>query len=168
MVSLLPLVGAGDRERTVGLQSHRVVRARGRNTIFVGNLPEKVNQVWLGDIFSRCERVTNVFIPRRRRPISYSRFEFVTFALPRVAFLAINRYDKVWCLEKRLKVRKTRFQTPSVPMRRYEETVQQDAGRMKHLLVKVTQWHIPCDIEEEEANFLPEGELIVATKTDMK
>ncbi|KAL6969952.1 hypothetical protein U1Q18_029663 [Sarracenia purpurea var. burkii] len=41
-------------------------------------------------------------------------------------------------------------------MRRYEETVQQDAGHMKHLPIKVTHRHIPSDTKEEETNFLPE------------
>ncbi|KAL6996246.1 hypothetical protein U1Q18_006380 [Sarracenia purpurea var. burkii] len=79
----------------------------------------------------------NTFIPRRRRPIRYSRLGFVTSASPKVAALANNRYDGVWCLEKRLKVSKAIFQTPLVSMKRNEETAQQEDGFMKHPPVKV-------------------------------
>ncbi|KAL6964890.1 RRM elav [Sarracenia purpurea var. burkii] len=86
----------------------------GGETIFIHDLSKKMDQRWLGNIFSKNWKVLNVFIPQRMRLSSNTRFEFVTFSSHRGAALAIARYNGIWCLGRRLQVSKARFNPKKV------------------------------------------------------
>ncbi|KAL6989925.1 hypothetical protein U1Q18_015678 [Sarracenia purpurea var. burkii] len=81
----------------------------GGQTIFIDDLPEKMDQRWLGNIFSKNGSVLNVYIPWRRRMGSNTRSEFVTFSSQMGVVLAIARFNGIWCVDRRLQVSKSGF-----------------------------------------------------------
>ncbi|KAL6969268.1 hypothetical protein U1Q18_028992 [Sarracenia purpurea var. burkii] len=103
-------------ERMFG--SERKFRSSGGETIFIDDLPEKMDQRWLRNIFSKIGKILNVFISRRRRMGSNTRFGFVTFSSHRGVALAIARFNGLWCLDRRLHVSKARSNFKKVTSRR--------------------------------------------------
>ena len=82
-------------------------------TIFVDNLPEKVNNWWLRRAFSRCGVVVDAFIPLRRRKVLNTKFGFVRFKHERDAVKATHWYDGISWMESILKVKMASFTSPS-------------------------------------------------------
>ncbi|KAK9292931.1 hypothetical protein L1049_020913 [Liquidambar formosana] len=64
-------------------------------TVFVDNLPVRMNQFWLRNIFSWYRNVVDAFIPNKRRKGVNSRFGFIRFETKEEALRAIFRLNGV-------------------------------------------------------------------------
>ncbi|KAL6967157.1 hypothetical protein U1Q18_032961 [Sarracenia purpurea var. burkii] len=85
-------------------------------TIFIDNLPNQMQQTWWGDIFNSCGKVDRVIILRKSRIRSNSRYMFVKFCATKYAIKAVQKYNDVWCLDKRLKIMKARFRSQKMSL----------------------------------------------------
>ncbi|KAL7206344.1 hypothetical protein ACSBR2_019119 [Camellia fascicularis] len=83
---------------------------QGLITIFVDNIPESMDPKGLFNPFSRFGIVKEVFIPRKRRQATRSRFGFVRYDCDVAAELAIQKTDGLWCDNRALMVKKAEYQ----------------------------------------------------------
>ncbi|KAK9282768.1 hypothetical protein L1049_010989 [Liquidambar formosana] len=78
-------------------------------TIFVDNLPEEMDAIWLCDIFSWCGVMKNSFIPSKRRSGTNSRFGFIRYKTIREARAAARDLNGVFCLYSKLFIKLADF-----------------------------------------------------------
>ncbi|XP_028051975.1 uncharacterized protein LOC114256504 [Camellia sinensis] len=78
-------------------------------TVFVDNIPESMNPKKLFGLFTKFGIVKDVFIPKKRRKITGSRFGFVRYDCSVAAEIAVQRADGLWCDDKALKVKGAEF-----------------------------------------------------------
>ncbi|KAL6989280.1 Serine arginine-rich splicing factor 2 [Sarracenia purpurea var. burkii] len=78
---------------------------RQRHSIFVDQLPERMDHRWLGQLFAQCGTILDVYIPQKRRLVSNSKFGFVRFKEVSTVEKAISMYHGIWCVNKRLIVK---------------------------------------------------------------
>ena len=62
-------------------------------SIFVRNLPEKLDQFGLKGVFQKVGRVWDAYIPRRKQWFKHSRFGFVRFHTRKEALDGIYRFN---------------------------------------------------------------------------
>ncbi|KAL7228265.1 hypothetical protein ACSBR2_007052 [Camellia fascicularis] len=79
-------------------------------TVFVDNIPESMNPKGLFGLFTKFGIVKDVFIPKKRRKTTGSRFGFVRYDCSVVAEIAVQRADGLWCDNKALKVKGAEFE----------------------------------------------------------
>ncbi|KAL7193815.1 hypothetical protein ACSBR2_025447 [Camellia fascicularis] len=96
------------RRRKMGNQ-HRYHKKAMLVTIFVNNIPESMDPKGLFNLFSKFGIVNDVFIPRKRRKVSRSRFGFVRYGCEVAVEIAIHKADGLWCDNKALKVKEQCF-----------------------------------------------------------
>ncbi|KAL6997749.1 La-related protein 7 [Sarracenia purpurea var. burkii] len=75
-------------------------------TVFVDQLPETMHKDWLRRLFEPCGNITEVFIPLKRRQVSKSKYGFVRFREKVSVEKAIKKYNQVWCVNKKLRVKR--------------------------------------------------------------
>ncbi|CAL5343198.1 unnamed protein product [Camellia sinensis] len=78
-------------------------------TVFVDNIPDSMNPKSLFQLFAKFGIVKDVFIPKKRRKITGSRFGFVRYDCSVAAEMAVQRADGLWCDDKALRVKGAEF-----------------------------------------------------------
>ncbi|KAL7224191.1 hypothetical protein ACSBR1_025618 [Camellia fascicularis] len=78
-------------------------------TVFVDNIPESMNLRSLFELFAKFGIVKDVFIPKKRRKITGSRFGFIRYNCSVAAAMAVQRADGLCCDDKALKVKRAEF-----------------------------------------------------------
>ncbi|KAL6966420.1 hypothetical protein U1Q18_032199, partial [Sarracenia purpurea var. burkii] len=73
----------------------------------------RMHQKWLGKIFTHYGLITNLVIRSKRRQISKSKFDFVRFIDLEAVDRAIKMYDGVWCMNKKLVVKRLGGKKPN-------------------------------------------------------
>lgn len=106
--------GGEDGGWTPVLRNHRELKTnRVRNhetfTVFVDNIPENRDQVWLKRVFNKYGEVKDVFIPRKRSKRTGNKFGFVRYDCYAAVSLAISRLNGVWVDNDRLFVKEASF-----------------------------------------------------------
>ncbi|KAK9269181.1 hypothetical protein L1049_000950 [Liquidambar formosana] len=95
---------------------------RGRNffgrynscvSLFVGNLPERLESRWLRNLFKWYGEIVDVYIPRRRRSGFTSSYGFVRFRNEKDANLAIQKCNGAWRWSKKLLVKRAAYEKDS-------------------------------------------------------
>ncbi|KAL7161406.1 hypothetical protein ACSBR2_041971 [Camellia fascicularis] len=79
------------------------------HTIFVDEIPELISSKGLFTMFSNFGVVKDVYIPKKRRKATRTRFGFVRYDCPVTAGIAIQKANGVWCGDRILKVKKEDF-----------------------------------------------------------
>ena len=77
------------------------------NTIFVGNLPDDVNQSLLSEFFSTCGSIKSIFIPTDKTSRSSRGIAFITFDTPS-GFLQGMTRDKDLFMEREIRVNRSK------------------------------------------------------------
>ena len=70
--------------------------------LFIDNLPEEVDHVWLKKNFSKFGIVRDVFIPRNRSIKSGNKFGFVRYECSFATNTAVEKTNRSWCFNKQL------------------------------------------------------------------
>ncbi|XP_058180000.1 uncharacterized protein LOC131298534 [Rhododendron vialii] len=78
-------------------------------TLFIDNIPEHKDQLWLKRAFNKFEDVKDAFIPRKRSKRIGNKFGFVRFDCYAAASMAIARMNGVWIEKDRLSVKEASF-----------------------------------------------------------
>ncbi|KAK9275447.1 hypothetical protein L1049_022713 [Liquidambar formosana] len=81
-------------------------------TLFVDNLPERMDNHWLRNMFKWYGDIADVFVPWRRRKGYYCRYGFVGFFKEKDADLAISKANGAWCCNRRISVKRAAFRNP--------------------------------------------------------
>ncbi|KAL6954848.1 Multiple RNA-binding domain-containing protein 1 [Sarracenia purpurea var. burkii] len=91
-----------------GTKGARSASTRG-STIFVDNLPDSIHCQWLGRMFQQCGYVLEVQIPSKKRWKSNTKFGFVRFRSSAEAEEAMENFNGVWCMDRRISVQKAYY-----------------------------------------------------------
>ncbi|XP_058220426.1 uncharacterized protein LOC131330752 [Rhododendron vialii] len=78
-------------------------------TLFVDNIPEQKDQMWLKRAFNKFGEVKDVFIPLKRSKSTGNKFGFVRYDCYEAANRAISRMNGVWVEKERLFVKEASF-----------------------------------------------------------
>ncbi|KAL7248666.1 hypothetical protein ACSBR2_003418 [Camellia fascicularis] len=78
-------------------------------TLFVDNLPESMASRKLHDLFNMFGVVKDVFIPQKRRKLTYTRFGFVRYDCSITADVAEQKANGLWVDDKSLSVKITEY-----------------------------------------------------------
>lgn len=81
----------------------------GIHTIFVDDIPESMDPKGLYAVFSNFGVVRDMFIPKKRRKMTRSRFGFVWYDCPVAAKMAVQKAHGLWCDNRALKVKVADF-----------------------------------------------------------
>ncbi|KAL7265657.1 hypothetical protein ACSBR1_003444 [Camellia fascicularis] len=96
-----------------GRQMHPNLRLENRRaslfTLFVDNLPESMASRKLYDLFNMFGVVKDVFIPQKRRKLTYTRFGFVRYDCSITADVAEQKANGLWVDDKSLSVKITEY-----------------------------------------------------------
>ncbi|CAO2814203.1 unnamed protein product [Amaranthus hypochondriacus] len=65
----------------------------GTTTLFVDGLPQGISSEWLGDMFSQCGRVVDVYVSRKKRTATVAQFGFVRFKDRKCAEEAMDKLN---------------------------------------------------------------------------
>ncbi|KAK9286984.1 hypothetical protein L1049_015392 [Liquidambar formosana] len=84
-------------------------RDEGCVTLFVDNLPDRMENRWLRSMFKWYGDIADVFVPWKKRTGSNSRYGFVRFYNDKDAEVAIQRCNGAWCWNKRLLVKRAMY-----------------------------------------------------------
>ncbi|KAL6984090.1 hypothetical protein U1Q18_017466 [Sarracenia purpurea var. burkii] len=140
-------------------------------TIFIDNLPDKMDPRWLGYIFCKIGDVLYVFILRRRRTSSNTRYGFVTFSSQRGVALAIARFNGFWCMDRRLQVRRARFNTYKGYRMRNSSLIKKRVGTSDHqvrIQMEKRSQHCHNNKMGEDEEPTLQGEVVEAKVIDFK
>lgn len=96
------------------IRNHRVLNAsRAGNketfTLFVDNIPDSKDQIWLKRTFNNFGIVRDAFIPRKRSQRTGKKFGFVRYDCHVAAGMAVSRMNGVWVENERLFVKQACF-----------------------------------------------------------
>ncbi|KAH7867318.1 hypothetical protein Vadar_031918 [Vaccinium darrowii] len=98
-------------------------------TLFIENLPEEVDQVWLRKNFNKYGSVKDVFIPAKRSKRTGSKFGFVRYDCHVSAGVAISKSNGLWVQDKQLFVKEATFgYSNSKPALKLPFLLQSDVG----------------------------------------
>ncbi|GMP81599.1 hypothetical protein CsSME_00036251 [Camellia sinensis var. sinensis] len=78
---------------------------KGLFSIFVDNIPQKMDPKDLFQLFTKFGVVRDVFIPQKRRKATNTRFGFVRFDCSVAANIAIQKANGLWVEDRELKVK---------------------------------------------------------------
>lgn len=78
-------------------------------TLFVDNIPEARDNLWLARLFSRYGVVRDAFIPNKRSKISGSKFGFIRFSNRGDVHRAMDKLNGIWVDDKRMHVKEASF-----------------------------------------------------------
>ena len=92
------------RKRWVGKQ-HSASMGVGLVTIFVDDIPEKMDPKGLFTLFNKFRVIKDVFIPMRRRKSDNVKIQVCSVNCSIAASIAIQKADGIWCDDKRLKLK---------------------------------------------------------------
>ncbi|GMP42796.1 hypothetical protein CsSME_00012409 [Camellia sinensis var. sinensis] len=99
-------------------------------TVFVDNIPDSMNPKSLFQLFAKFGIVKDVFIPKKRRKITGSRFGFVRYDCSVAAEMAVQRADGLWCDDKALRVKGAEFKREDPGKIKQSEGTNQRAQNM--------------------------------------
>lgn len=78
-------------------------------TLFVDNIPEQKDHMWLKRAFNKFGEVKDVFIPLKRSKSTNNKFGFVRYGCYEAASMAISTMNGVWVENERLFVKESSF-----------------------------------------------------------
>ncbi|KAG5521022.1 hypothetical protein RHGRI_033540 [Rhododendron griersonianum] len=96
------------------IRNHRIHSGGGSEvkatfTLFIDNIPEKRDQVWLSRTFNKFGVVNDAFIPRKKSKRTGGKFGFVRYGCHVSAAMAVAKMNGVWVDDKRLFVKEACF-----------------------------------------------------------
>lgn len=100
-------------------------------TLFVDNIPDQKDTLWLKKTFNNFGEVIDVFIPRKRSKRYGKKFGFVRFQSQGVAAMAMRKMNGVWVENEKLFVKEAYFgQNMETRGKKYANTpTQYDRGK---------------------------------------
>ncbi|KAG5522231.1 hypothetical protein RHGRI_034421 [Rhododendron griersonianum] len=110
-------------------------------TLFVDNIPDYGDQIWLQRTFNKFGVVKDAFIPKKRSKRTGNKFGFVRYECPVSAGVAVSRMNGVWVENERLFVKEASFgyseNKPKMKVPSFQvgqELRDKDKGMVSHIL----------------------------------
>ncbi|KAL7242294.1 hypothetical protein ACSBR1_014791 [Camellia fascicularis] len=85
-------------------EAWRKEASKGLFSVFMDNIPYKMDPKALFQLFTKFGIVRDVFIPQKRRKATNTRFGFVRFDCSMVANVAVQKANRLWVEDRELKV----------------------------------------------------------------
>lgn len=82
---------------------------QGIATVFVDNLPNDIQKIWVYNLFSKFGRIRETFIPNKKSKITGQSFGFVRFVCSKEAAIAIAKTNGLRCWNHKLVVKFAKF-----------------------------------------------------------